>query len=105
MKDIEALHPLIPADDIRSGIAFGVAHMQSIGRRVGKHIKAVEFGLVVVDFDLEGLILEPVFLPFRLDGMGIVLGHLGFLAWNLWKTGKIATSDPGRNAPMGNDAA
>ena len=45
MKHVVALHALHARYDIRSGVALGMSRVKSYARRVGEHIKRVEFGL------------------------------------------------------------
>ena len=43
MEYVEPPHPLIPRNNIRGGVAFGVADMQPVAAGVGKHAQAIKF--------------------------------------------------------------
>ena len=43
MKDVEPLHPLVAAEDVRRGISLGMADVQPCARRIREHVEAVEF--------------------------------------------------------------
>ncbi|MNE51912.1 hypothetical protein D3C80_1465610 [compost metagenome] len=72
MKYIVAAHPFVAGDDICRRIAFRVTYMQSCARRIRKHIQRVKFRFILALAGLEGFVLIPEFLPFRLDGLGAV---------------------------------
>jgi hypothetical protein len=40
VKDVKALHPLHPGDDIGRGIAFRVADVKPLSRRIREHVQA-----------------------------------------------------------------
>jgi hypothetical protein len=71
MKDIEALHSLIPGYNISDGIVSDMSHVYPPGW-IGEHLKAIEFfpGFVVI-----GPVkpfFGPVSLPFDFNLLGIV---------------------------------
>ena len=73
MEDVIALHPLHAAYDVRGGISFRMAGMQAYAAGIGKHIQRVEFGLAEIPYVCpEGLVLFPVFLPFRFNGFRVI---------------------------------
>ena len=77
MEHVEPLHALVPAEDVGGGVALRMAYMKPSSRRVREHVKAVELLLaVVVCVALECLVLEPIRLPFLLDGGKIVFHFL-----------------------------
>ena len=73
MEDVIALHALHAADDVRGGVAFRMAGVQADAARIGEHVQGVELGPgKVPDVRREGLVLLPVFLPFRLNGLRVI---------------------------------
>ena len=73
MEDVIALHPLHPADDIRRGVALGMAGVQADAAGVGEHVQRVELGFGEIPYvRMEGLVLLPEFLPFRLDHLRVI---------------------------------
>ena len=68
-QHVVALHPLLPADDVHGGEGTGVAHMEALAGGIGELDEAVELlpGLVPGDGG-EGLLLQPLLLPFLLNG-------------------------------------
>ena len=73
-EHIVALHPLFPADDVHGREGTGVAHMESLSGGIGELNEAIELlpGLVPGDCG-ERLLLQPLLLPFLLNGGKIVL--------------------------------
>ena len=45
VQHIEAVHPLVAADDVGGGVALRVADMESRAARVGKHVEHIVFRL------------------------------------------------------------
>ena len=73
-QHVVTLHPLLAADDVHGGEGTGVAHMEALTGGIGELDEAVELlpGLVPGDGG-EGLFLQPLLLPFFLNGGKIVL--------------------------------
>ena len=42
MQYVEALHPLVSAEDVGRGVSLGVADVQPCARRIREHVEAVE---------------------------------------------------------------
>ena len=79
MKNIKPFHPLVAAEDIGRGVALRMTDVKPHPGRIRKHVKAIELLLLVVArVALECLVLEPVCLPFLLDG-GKVVVHFFFV--------------------------
>ena len=78
VQDVEALHALVAAEDVRRRIALRVADVESGAGRIGEHVEAVELLAPAVRVRLEGLVLEPELLPLLLDGRKIVFAHFCF---------------------------
>lgn len=72
MQDVKTIHTFVSGDDIAGGVAFGMADVEPVAGRVGKHVKHVVFGFVGVVQGGEGLILFPEFLPLCLDFSEII---------------------------------
>ena len=77
VQDVEALHPLVARNDVRGGIALGMADVQARAARVRKHIEDIHLGLRYVRQvrDLERLMLVPVLLPLLLDRSKRINSH------------------------------
>ncbi len=73
VKDVVALHPALPGDDVKGRVAARVPHVQPRARGVGELNQAVILGLAGVQNGLESLLLFPDGLPLGLDSFGIVL--------------------------------
>ena len=80
VEDVEALHALVAAEDVRRRIALGVAYVKARPRRVGEHVETVELRLVRRGIRLERLVFQPVFPPFRFNGAVIVIAHFDLFA-------------------------
>ena len=70
MQDVEALHPLVAADDVGGGVTLGMPHVKPRARRIREHVEAVELGLRRVEARLariglpeRGLRLDPRLPP------------------------------------------
>ena len=71
---VVAVHPLLPGDDVHSGIGPGVAHMEARSGGVGKLHQPVELGLAgVPGLAGKGFLILPSGLPLLLNGGKIVL--------------------------------
>jgi hypothetical protein len=75
VQDVEPLHPLQPAVDVRRDVPQRMAHVQAHARRVREHVQAiqlrpcrVEAGVARVEHR-ERALLGPVLLPACLDGV------------------------------------
>ena len=72
MQHIETSHLFIPSDDVRRGVAFGMADVQALTARIREHIEHVVFRLRCVEAglagicDMESLPLVPDALPLGL---------------------------------------
>ena len=76
MQHVPAPHPFVTGDDIGRNIAFGMAHVESGSGRVREHIEDIKLGLGRVDLRTKRLMLAPVGLPLRFNGLVIVeFGH------------------------------
>ncbi len=70
VQHVEALHPLVTRDDVRRGVSFRVADMQTRPAGIGEHVEHVELRLARIEGRLTGirlperLVLVPVGLPF-----------------------------------------
>ena len=78
VQHVETAAALVAADDIGSGVTFGVAHMEARAARVREHVQAVILGLGLIGARLESLMFFPVGLPLGFDLLRIVLCHSGF---------------------------
>ena len=67
MQDIEAARPLVPAEYVGRGVAFGMADVQTRAGRVGEHVEDVELGFGAVVVGGKGFVLKPMVLPLWLD--------------------------------------
>ena len=76
-------HPPVAADDVGGGVAFRVADVQAVPAGVGEHVEHVNFRPFRQSGGGEGAVLFPVFLPFRLDGGGIVTRHGAVCLWRM----------------------
>ena len=79
MQNLLAQHAGVAADDVGCRVAFGVADMQPLAGRVGKHIENVKFwlirgGLRCVQF--KRVVRFPVGLPFGFNPTRFVTGHV-----------------------------
>ena len=73
VKDVIALHPLHPRDDVARGVAFGVADVKTLPRRIREHVEGVVFGFgEVMGVAMEGIVLFPVFAPLGFEILKIV---------------------------------
>ena len=75
VEHVETAAALVAADDIGSGVTFGVAHMEACATRVREHVQAVILGLGLIGARLESLMFFPVGLPLGFDLLRIVLCH------------------------------
>ena len=76
MQHVPAPHPFVASDDVGRDIALGMADVESGSRRVWEHVEDVKLGLGRVDAGTKRLMLAPVGLPFRFNGLVIVeFGH------------------------------
>ena len=75
MQDVEALHALVAAENVRRRIALGMPDVQACARRIREHVEAVELLAGAVRVRLKGLLFEPVLLPLLLDGGEIIVAH------------------------------
>ena len=81
VQHIKTTMPFIAGKDVSRGVALGVADMQTRARWVGKHIKHIKFGLRYIKALIawakraEGCVVEPAFLPARLNCRKVVGSH------------------------------
>ena len=85
MENIESLLALVAGDNVRGGVAFGVADVQPGPARVGKHVEGIELACVRIKSLLsrsrhaESLVRIPPFLPLGfelIEGIGFAsLAH------------------------------
>ncbi len=73
VQDVEALHPLVAADDVGGGVAFRMADVQARAAGVGEHVEHVVLRLRGIEIRIaraggaEGLLGLPAGLPFGLE--------------------------------------
>ena len=72
MQHIEAAHALVAREHVRRDVALGVSDVEAGARGVGEHVQHVELGLGRIEHGLEDLMLVPIGLPARFDGLGFV---------------------------------
>ncbi len=72
-KDVVPLHPFFPGQNIQSGVGTGMAHVETVPRRIGKFHQAVEFLLFREVHCPEGTMVLPVFLPLGFNRFGFVI--------------------------------
>ena len=70
-QDVVALHPPLSRNDVKSGIRPGM----SLSGRIGELNQGIVFGLCVVVFGVEGLVVVPIFLPLFLNRLKIIAVH------------------------------
>ena len=75
VQHVEAAHPPVAGQDVGGGVALRVADVQAGPAGVREHVEDVELRLVRQVRRAEGLVLQPVFLPARLDRLGVVTRH------------------------------
>ena len=78
VQHVEAAHALVARHDVRGRVAFGMADVQPLARRVREHVEHVVLrlrGVEAVGSAKRGLAL-PVGLPFRFDFLERVGGHV-----------------------------
>ena len=83
MQDVEPLGALVAGKDVAHRIVADVAHMNA-SRGVGKHLKHVAFGLLVVLGGPENLVFFPDMLPitFAIGGVVAFGGHGAHSFWD-----------------------
>ncbi len=74
VQDVEALRALVAAEDVRGGVALGVADVQAGAGGVREHVQRVELGLRGEVDRGEGLLLLPAGLPLLFDFGEVVVG-------------------------------
>ena len=75
MKNVEALHSLVAAEDIGSRITLGVADMETGARRIREHVQTIKLLTLGVVIRLERLVLKPITLPLLLYLGKIIIAH------------------------------
>ena len=80
VEDVEAAHPLVAGEDVGSGVALRVAHVQPRARRVRKHVEHIVGRLRRVEAvadrgRAERLVIGPEALPAGFDVVVRVGGH------------------------------
>ena len=77
VEDLEAFHAFVARDDVRGGVALGVADVQARAAGVREHVEDVEFRVARVEGrgNDERLVVLPVLLPLLLDYLERVDGH------------------------------
>ena len=76
VQDVFAPHAAEAADDVGRRIAFRMADMQTVARRVGKHVEDVEFLLTRGGIGgREGAAVFPLLLPFGFNPLRVIAGH------------------------------
>jgi hypothetical protein len=76
MQHIEAPHTLVPGHNIRRGVAFEMADVETRPRGVGEHVEAIKLGLGGIVRGAEGPVLLPIGLPLHFKGVVVVgLAH------------------------------
>jgi len=75
VEHVETAAALVAADDVCSGVTFGVTHMEASATRVREHVQAVILGLRLIGARLESLMFFPVGLPLGFDLLRIILSH------------------------------
>ena len=68
MQDIEALHPLVAANDIGGRVALGMANMESGPGRIRKHVESVKLRIFAARLARIGGAKRAVFGPMALPG-------------------------------------
>ena len=88
VQDVEALGALVAADDVRGGVALGVADVEAGAGGVGEHVQRVVLGLRGEVDRGEGLLLLPALLPLLLDFGEVVVGAHGLMVCGLmvWRS-------------------
>jgi len=84
VEDVEAIHALVAAHDIGSGVALGVSDVEAGAGGVREHVEDVVFRLGGVEAFVAwtggavGFVLGPVGLPFGFEEVeGVRLAFLG----------------------------
>ena len=63
VQDVEAVEAFEAGVDVGGDVAEGVPDVEACSGGVGEHVEDVVFGLVEVDVDFVGFVVDPVFLP------------------------------------------
>ena len=71
-KDVIALQPALPGDDLQTGICLDVADVHARSRRIREFHEAVKLRLFVARFRLKAMRVRPRLLPFLFDFLRIV---------------------------------
>ncbi len=71
-QHVEAVHPLLPGDDVHGGVGPGMAYVEALAGGVGELHQAVEFGLIALVLGGVHLGVLPALLPLGFDGREIV---------------------------------
>ena len=95
MQDLEALHALVAAEHVGRGVPLGMPYMQTSPGWIREHVEAVKLRLLAARSlrRLESLVLQPVLLPFSLNGNVIVV-HLRPLSYLYVESGSRNSTLP-----------
>ena len=74
MQNIKAFGAPVTGNNIAKRVITNMPHMNP-PRRIGKHLKNIIFGFIMVDAGGKTIGLIPFILPFLFNGGGIILGH------------------------------
>jgi len=74
-QHVEPHHPLGARDHVGRGVALGVADVQAIPRRIGKHVEHVVLGPRAIGRRLERLLALPERLPLGIDEIVLKACH------------------------------
>ena len=77
MQYIKSTQALVTCIDIASNITQRMTHMQTCSRRIGEHVKYIEFRAVLVNITLVGVVITPILLPLFLYFL-IIIVHFSF---------------------------
>ena len=63
IKDIIPLHSFFSCDYIKSSVTSGMAHMQTLSRRIRKFYECIKFRFLIFVFCMKSRLFFPAFLP------------------------------------------
>src|SRR5262245_51350924 len=75
MQDVEPAHALVSTPDIGRRVAFGMADVQALTRRIREHVEHVELRGSRPCDSAKGLLCFPDTLPLRLDRVRVIPWH------------------------------
>ncbi|MNM83282.1 hypothetical protein D3C81_953390 [compost metagenome] len=78
MEYVVTAHPFEAGDDIRGRVTFRMADVKTGPRWIREHVKRIKLRFARLFPRFESVMLIPVSLPFRFDGLGSVnvMGHV-----------------------------